>query len=165
MNNFNNNKIREEAHSNMSLISSIISLIMFTIFLFMHNNLSTNPASIIFCDNISLALCIISGIASAIMIFLLFKGKNTDITEYIIISIIISILFYFLHGVYIIRQDYMVWVSVAIIALYWAISLCYHSFFKDKIKPNFKLSLVFIISLIAYHRKTKSKIRQKLNVE
>lgn len=158
MKQLSNKKIREEVHSNLTLVSSVFSLIIFTLILFIYNNIS-NPASIEFCSSLSMSLSFLFAGAALILTFIIFKKKKYDYTEYAVFSFVLSSVFFLLKGNYLTYLlgglENAIIVSVFLTALYWILSIVHHCFFKDKMTPGFILSIIlctvfFIITVSVF---------------
>lgn len=137
----------EETHSNLTLVSSVFALIVFTIVLFIYNN-TTNPAAIEFCSSLSISLSFLSFGAAIIIAIMVFAKKNTFLTEYSSFLAILSALFYILKGNYLTSliggSEKAIFLAVIITALYWLVAIVYHCFLKEKMRPNTLASSIII---------------------
>ncbi len=138
-------KIREEVHSNLTLVSSVFSLVIFTLILFIYNNIS-NPASIEFCSSLSLSLSFLFAGVAIILTIITFTKKKYDYTEYAVFSFILSSIFFLLKGNYLTYLigglENAIIISVFVTSIYWILSILHHCFFKDKMTPGFLLSII-----------------------
>lgn len=139
----------EETHSNLTLVSSVLALLLFTIILFIYNN-TTNPAAIQFCSSLSLSLSFLFGGVSLILAVMVFVKKNMYLTEYSSLMAILSAVFFVLKGNFLTSfiggSEKAIFLAVFIVAIYWIIAILYHCFLKEKMTPN-KLASSIIIAL------------------
>lgn len=137
----------EETHSNLTLVSSILSLILFTLILFIYNN-TTNPAAIEFCSSMSLSLSFLFGGVSLILAVMVFVKKNTFLTEYSSFMAVLSAVFFILKGntltSFIGGSEKAILLAVFVVALYWIVAIIYHCFLKEKMTPNMLASYIII---------------------
>lgn len=138
----------EETHSNLTLVSSVISLILFTLILFIYNN-TTNPAAIEFCSSLSLSLSFLFGGISLILAVMVFVKKNMFLTEYSSLSALMSAVFFILKGntltAFLGGSEKSIFFASLIVALYWIVAILYHCFLKEKMTPNKIASSIIII--------------------
>ncbi|MBE7045790.1 MAG: hypothetical protein E7396_00050 [Ruminococcaceae bacterium] len=137
----------EEKHSNLTLVSSVLSLILFTVILFIYNN-TTNPTAIEFCSSLSLSLSFLFGGIALIIAVMVFIKKDTFLTEYSSVMAILSAVFFILKGntltAFIGGSEKAILLAVFVVALYWIVAIIYHCFLKEKMTPNMVASYIII---------------------
>lgn len=117
----------DEKHSNMALVTSMISLIALTFVMFVYNAYFTRATKIIMAQNMMLVVSIISYIAGVALIFVTNK-KDIFCFEYSVFFLVMSLGLFTLYGVPIITMQNAFYATVAFIVIYWIATIAVHCF-------------------------------------
>ncbi|MBE7053956.1 MAG: hypothetical protein E7391_06760 [Ruminococcaceae bacterium] len=131
----------DELHSNMALVTSMLSLIALTFVTFLYNAFYQ-----LFPNNLLLVSSVISWVIGVLLIFPMNK-KDVFYFEYAIFFVGLALGLYALHGISLLSITYSFYITMAFLVAYWIYTLIIHCFVLPSKLYSKVLANILVIAL------------------